>query len=99
MIKFGFKRWRISDKKRMAVVEAFHLQKWLTLESLTTQVRERMRHFWESRMQRFYSFLGMPMKARCPPGPEKERRLRPYKEYIARNGLGEEVCLFTINNI
>jgi hypothetical protein len=70
-------------------------QKKLTLAPLTEQVKVRMRKFWESRMQRILSFLGMPMKARGHEGPEKEGRVRTYKEYLSQGGVAKEVSLFT----
>jgi hypothetical protein len=63
MVTFAFISWRRADG-RYNVVDDLTLQPKLSRDALHSQVKKRMRHFWESRMQRMYSFLGMPMKAK-----------------------------------
>jgi len=92
MVAHAYEKWRMETNPN---ADPLVNQQKLTLESLTEQVKVRMRKFWESRMQRILSFLGMPMKARGHEGPEKDRRIRTYKEYLSQGGVAKEVSLFT----
>ena len=91
MVQFAYKSWEFS-KTDVAPAEGVEELRNFSKEALTAQVKFRMRHFWESRMQRLYSFLGMPMRAK---GADADQVLLTYRSYKAAGGEEEEVSLFT----
>lgn len=68
-----------------------------TLENLKVRIRHRLNSFWELRVHRMYSYLGIPMKARSSEGREKarEERRRSYESYVDGGGLIEEVSKYS----
>jgi hypothetical protein len=89
MVLFAYQTWHIGKNGIAAPNEVVDLRN-LSREALLDQVKGRMHHFWESRMQRLYSFLGMPMRAK---GADREQVLATYRSYKAAGGEKAEVSL------
>jgi hypothetical protein len=95
MIKYAYASWRRGKGEDFTGAEDDDFPPGLRDDALDKQLDERMRHYWESRMLRIYSCLGMPMKSKAKNADEV---LATYRSYEKAGGVIKEVS-FLIHQI